>query len=87
MFSFKKIGIVIAATLITTPALAAQIITINLTAPDAEGYVYGSGSFNWPSEGTWAHATLDFTGLQLVDATLTGYVEGRATWWDDAIGE
>lgn len=87
MFSFKKIGIAIAAAaLMTTPALAAQVVTIDLTAPDADGYVYGSGNFSWPSEGTWTNATIDFTGLQLIDATLTGYVEGRATWWDEAIG-
>jgi hypothetical protein len=87
MFSFKEFGAVVAAVaLISSPAAAAQIINLDLSAPDAGGYIYGSGSFDWPTEGNRATATLSLVGLELIDATLTGYVDGRATWWDDSIG-
>lgn len=87
MFSFRMSAIALAAAaLFAAPANAAQIINLDLTTPDAGGYVYGSGSFNWPTEGNLATATLNFNGLELIDATLTGYVEGQATWWDEGIG-
>lgn len=88
MFSSLKLAGAAAAlaTIFSTPAIAAQIIPVEFSAPDANGYVFASATFDWPAEGEWAFAQLDFTGLELIDVTLTGYVEGAATWWDAAIG-
>lgn len=88
MFSPMKLRIasVFAATLLATPALSAQIVNIDLSTPDSNGYVFGSAAFDWPPEGTRSLIQIDFTGLELIDATATGFVEGFATWWDAEIG-
>jgi len=74
------------ATAIAAPASAAQIIPLEFSTPDPDGYIFASAGFDWPVEGTWAFAQIDFSGLELIDVTLTGYVDGAATWWDSAIG-
>lgn len=87
---FNRLRIAGAAFALTTaiaaPATAAQIISLDFSTPDADGYAFASASFNWPDEGTWAFAQLDFTGLELIDVTLTGYVDGIGTWWDHDFG-
>ena len=70
------------AALLATPVAAAQVVSLTFTDPDQDGFFSASGAFDWPIEGTKALAKLTFSGAQLLDGYLTGYVEGQATWWD-----
>lgn len=83
----KLAGVALAvAALGATPALAAQIIPVDFSTPDANGVVYGSAAFDWPGEGMRATVRIDFVNLELVEATLTGNLQGQATWWDPGLG-
>jgi hypothetical protein len=70
----------------STPASAVQVVDVDFSPPDSDGLIYASGSFEWPTEGNRATATVDFSGLELVYANFSADVELRRTWWDEAIG-
>ena len=76
----------LSAALFTTPATAAQIISLDFLGADPNGYLSVTGAFDWPAEGAKAAASIQFTGLDLIDATFTGNIEGMATWWDTGTG-
>lgn len=80
------LGAIASATLLATPSFAAQIFEIDLSMPDADGYVFGSTSFDWPPEGGRSQIEINFSGLELIDGVATGYVDATATWWDADIG-
>jgi len=79
-------GVALVAALAATPALAAQLIPVDISQPDAQGNAFASAAFDWPEEGTRAFARIDLVNLEVLDLTLTGYVQGQATWWDPGVG-
>jgi hypothetical protein len=80
-------GASIAVALLSSPAAAAQIVSLDLSPADPDGVFFASGAFDWPGEGQTATARLEFNGVQLLDATLTGSGLSAATWWDSDLGE
>jgi hypothetical protein len=67
-------------------AAAAQVVTVDYGPPDSDGLIYPTGPLEWPGEGNRALATVEFTGLELVDANFFADIELRKTWWDDFTG-